>query len=138
MKTIGQSARVILACAILLIAVSAIAIAQPTQQGAPEAPAQPSMRMRGGQMMGGGPMMSGGMGMGPPRAMRGSAMGGMGMCGNGMGMGGMGMMQMMRSDPKTMGRMMELRGQMMELRSQMFHIMGDAMIRRGKELQKSK
>jgi hypothetical protein len=46
-------------------------------------------------------------------------------------MGGMGMMQMMQKDPKLMGRMMELQGEIMRL-------MSDAMIQRGKELQKGK
>ena len=65
----------------------------------------------GGGMMGGG-MMEGGMGMMCP--MMGGMIGGMG--------GGM-------SDPKMMGRMMEMRGEMMMK-------MGEVMMKHGKMMQK--
>ncbi len=134
MNKIKRYLGVLSGCAILLLALSAYAIAQPAQQNAPQPPAQASMGMRGGSMMGGGMGMGPGMGMGrgPMR------MGGMGGMGDGCGMGDMGMMQMMKSDPKTMARMMELRGQMMQLHGEMMRMMGDAMIQRGKDLQKGK
>lgn len=73
-------------------------------------------------------MLSGGPGMGIGM----SGMGGM----DGMsGMMGMGMMPMMmqtiKRDPKLMGRVMELHGEMTRA-------MGEAMIKRGKELQRGK
>ena len=130
MNRIKRYLGVLSGCAILLLALSAYAIAQPAQQNAPQPPAQASMGMRGSSMMGSG--MGMGMGRGPMH------MGSMGGMGDACGMGDMGMMQMMKSDPKTMARMMELRGQMMQLHGEMMRMMGDAMIQRGKELQKGK
>jgi hypothetical protein len=138
MKTIRQYAGVLLGCAALMTALCANAIAQPAPQGSETAPAQAPMGMRGGSMMGDGSMMGGGMGMGPGMGRGGMRMGGMGMGSCSGAMGGMGMMGMMKSDPKTMARMMELRAQMMVLRGEMMRMMGDAMIQRGKDLQKAK
>jgi hypothetical protein len=120
MRRVNRLVAALFAFVASLVLVSAIAVAQPASQGTP---ASPPMGMSGDQ----GSMMGGGM-MGDMGGMRMGGGGGVG----GMGcMGGMGMMQMMQKDPKLMGRMMELQGEMMRL-------MSDAMIQRGKELQKSK
>ena len=123
MQRLNRPTTVLIAALALLALVSARAVAQPATQGATAgSPPQPQSMGMSGE----GSMMGGGMGMG--------GMGGMGGM-SGMGMGGMGtgmpMMQMMQQDPKLRGRMMELQGEMMRT-------MGDAMIQRGKELQKGK
>jgi hypothetical protein len=101
---------------IMVVLVSKIAVAQPASQ-----PSAGGAQQCVGAASGHGSMMSDGMGM--------SGMGGMS------GMMGMGMMPMMmqtmKQDPKLMGRMMELHGEMMRT-------MGDALIKRGKELQQGK
>lgn len=70
------------------------------------------------------------MGMMGAKGSESGMMGGQGMMA-GPGMMDMQMMQTMMSDPKTRGQMMEIHGQMMKE-------MGDLMIKRGQELEKSK
>jgi hypothetical protein len=113
---------------IMVVLVSRIAVAQPASQ-ASAGGAQQSV----GAASGHGSMMGDGMGMGGMSGMTGmTGMGGMSGMSGMMGMGMMPMMtQMMKQDPKLMGRMMELHGEMMRT-------MGDALIKRGKELQQGK
>lgn len=102
---------------IIVVLVSGSAIAQLASQPSAGSAQQSVGAARGqGSMMGGGSGMEMGMG----------GMSGM------MGMGMMPMMmQTMQQDPKLMGRMMELHDEMMRT-------MGEAMIKRGKELQQGK
>ena len=105
---------------IVVVLVSGSAIAQLASQ-----PSAGSAQQSVGAARGQGSMMGGGSGME-------MGMGGMGGMSGMMGMGMMPMMiQTMQQDPKLMGRMMELHGEMMRT-------MGEAMIKRGKELQQGK
>jgi len=96
---------------IIVALVCGIAVAQPASE-----PSAGTLQQSAGADQ--GSMMGGGMGMGGMSGMM------------GMGMMPM-MMQTMQKDPKLMGRVMELHGEMMR-------VMGEAMIKRGKELQQGK
>jgi hypothetical protein len=110
---------------IMVVLVSRSAVAQPASQ-----PSAGGAQQSVGAASAHGSMMGDGMGMGGMSGM--SGMGGMSGMSGMMGMGMMPMMtQMMKQDPKLMGRMMELHGEMMRT-------MGDALIKRGKELQQGK
>jgi hypothetical protein len=101
----------------MIVVVSGMAVAQ-----SPSQPSVGSAQQSAGAPSGQSSMMDGKPGM--PMGMGG--MSGM------MGMGMMPMMmQTMQQDPKLMGRMMDLHGEMMRT-------MGDALIKRGKELQQGK
>jgi hypothetical protein len=99
---------------------------QPAQQGergAAMQPAQPSHGHQGPHPMMGGPMHD---------PMRHGMMGqGMGMACPMMGMGMMGAGMMGGGDPKSMGRMLQLRGEMLRA-------MGEVLVKHGKAMEEGK
>lgn len=110
-------------CALILSTVAPAAAQQPTRPGPPPGDGQgQQMPMHGGGMMGGGmmmcPMMGGGMMGGRTPMMGGDLMGEGGMMGM---MGG-------QADPKTMGRMLQMRGEIMKA-------VGDVLIKHGRALE---
>ncbi len=113
-------------CALILSTVVPASGQQPAHPGPPPGggPGQ-QMPMQGGGMMGGGMMMCPMMGGG----MMGGRMPMMGMMGGDM-MGEGGMMGMMggQADPKTMGRMLQMRGEIMKA-------VADVLIKHGRALE---
>ena len=120
-------------CAItLVLTVTAPGVAQQAPPSQPGTAGQGQQTPQPGGMQGGGMMMCPMMGMMGGGGMQGGGMMGGGMMGGGMQgmMGGAGVMGMMggQTDPKTMGRMLQMRGEMLKA-------IGDVLMKHGKALE---